>query len=246
MLNAVLILLRIIVAIYALVLVLIYFTQRSLIYFPSHSDRESLLRPWVVDGAVIGYCREVEKPSSVWLVAHGNAGSAASRDYMLRCFAPDASVYVAEYPGYGARPGRPSASALNTSVADAYAALLRKFPQAEIGVVGESIGSGPACLLARNPQPPRKIVLVVPFDTFVSVAAEHMPFIIPVRWLLRDRWDNIEALKSYRGPVEIYAAQYDSVIPLHHARRLAEATRARFTTVPGDHNDWSMADISIR
>lgn len=243
--KAFFILLRSILIVYALVLLVLYFAQRSLIYFPSHNAPSVALKPWTVDGKLLGYCREVPSPRSVWLVAHGNAGQATDREYLLPCFEPDASVYVVEYPGYGDRPGRPSAAALNESVAEAYAVLSRKYANLGVGVLGESIGSGASCLLASQATPPKKIVLIVPFDTFASVAAKHFP-ILPVRLILTEQWDNVEALKNYRGPVEIYAASSDDVIPPHHARRLAEAVGAKFTLLHGGHNDWASGDVAIR
>ncbi|MBL8892020.1 MAG: hypothetical protein JNL67_18740 [Planctomycetaceae bacterium] len=59
------------------------------------------------------------------------------------------------------------------------------------------------------------------------------------RFLL-DRWDNIHALQNYRGPVDIYAARDDSMIPCRHARHLAEQiTQANYYELPCDHNEWS-------
>lgn len=66
----------------------------------------SLLTPWEEEGKVIGYCREVDRPETVWLMMHGNAGQASNRDYALEVMAPSDAIYVMEYSGYGDRPGR--------------------------------------------------------------------------------------------------------------------------------------------
>jgi len=213
--------------------------QRSLIYFPTHDGAQTLLSPWVDGGRVVGYCREAARPGTVWLMTHGNAGQASGRGYVLAHLPDSDSLYVLEYPGYGLRAGRPSKDAMDGAASDAYRILRARFPRTPVGVIGESIGSGPASFLASERQPPDKIVLVVPFDTLASVAAEHMPF-LPVRALLRDNWDNLRALQGYAGPIDIYAAADDRVIPCAHARRLAAALPgARFTLVPGGHNDWA-------
>jgi pimeloyl-ACP methyl ester carboxylesterase len=40
--------------------------------------------------------------------------------------------------------------------------------------------------------------------------------------------------------VEIFGAQSDTVIPIAHARRLADShPGAVFHVIPGGHNDWS-------
>ena len=221
---------------YVLLCIFIFFRQRSLLYHPSHAGDSGLLRPWVVRGATIGYAREVANPSSVWLMAHGNAGEAAHRDYILKCVFTTSAVYVVEYPGYGLRPGQPNEPSLNRAVREGYDELRARYPNIGIGVIGESLGSGPACTLAHAPVPPAKLVLMVPFDTLASVAADHMPY-LPTNLLLKDRWDNVASLKGYRGPVTIYAAQRDTIIGPEHGRRLASAVGATFHLIDSGHND---------
>ena len=214
--------------------------QASLLYHPTHdADPRSALRPWVDHGAVIGYARVVPRPATIWLMTHGNAGQAADRDYVLPSLSPTDSLYVLEYPGYGARPGKPSRTSFDAAARSAYRILRAEHSDVPVCVIGESIGSGPACALGSEPRPPDRIVLIVPFDTLVSVAKDHFPW-LPVRWLLRDRWDNIRALSQYHGPVEIFGARDDRVIPVSHARHLAACVpTAHFHLIPGGHNDWA-------
>ena len=188
---------------------------------------------------MLGCCREVSNPRTIWLMMHGNAGQAADRDYVLPHLSAKDSLYVMEYPGYGSRQGSPSAKSLNEAAVEAYRLLRGQHPDTPICVLGESVGSGPACHLADEKPPPDKIVLVVPFDSLVSVAAEHFPF-LPVRLMLRDRWDNVAALKNYKGPVDVFGAVNDRVIAILHAKSLArQIHQAHFTAIPGGHNDWS-------
>lgn len=213
--------------------------QRKMLYFPSHRNVTNGLTPWNVDGETIGLVRPVPSPRQVWLLLHGNAGQAADRVYALPHFAAGDAVYILEYPGYGQRPGTPSRESFNAAAAAAYRRLRESHPSTPIGVVGESIGSGPASSLARERVPPDKIILVVPFDTLLSVASEHFRY-LPVGLILRDKWDNISALENYGGPLEIFAAERDTVIPIAHARRLAESKPGTaFHVLRGGHNDWS-------
>jgi pimeloyl-ACP methyl ester carboxylesterase len=217
--------------------------QRSFIYFPTHDESYTPLRPWIVAGEIVGYCRAVSNPRTIWLMTHGNAGQASHREYVLAHIAAADSLYVLEYPGYGQRGGRPSKDSINAAAADAYGILRSQFPATPIGVIGESIGSGPASFLASALPAPDKIVLVVPFDTFSSVASEHMP-LLPVRAILKDKWDNISALRGYAGPIDIYGAVDDRVVPCEHAKRLAAAVHnAKFVLIEGGHNDWSNSDL---
>ncbi len=88
---------------YLIVCVVMFFAQRSLLFIPSRDHVESTLTPWRHNGAVIGFCREVDRPRAVWLMSHGNAGQASMRDYVLPHLPLEDSLYVLEYPGYGDR-----------------------------------------------------------------------------------------------------------------------------------------------
>ena len=224
---------------YVVVVVIIYFRQRSMLFFPTHFALSSGLTPWSNGKQTIGYCREVTNAQTIWLMMHGNGGQAANRDYVLPCMSEQDSLYVLEYPGYGLREGNPSLESINKAASEAYQFLRSRNPGTPVCVLGESLGSGPACGLTREKIPPDKIVLVVPFDNLAGVGSGHF-FFLPVRLMLRDNWDNVESLKHYAGPIEIFGAMDDTIIPIEHARALAtHIPNAHFTAIAGGHNDWA-------
>ena len=122
--------------------------ERKLLFFPTHHPHNNNLTPWVKDGKTIGYSRQVESPTNVWLLLHGNGGQASDRIYAIPCFSDTDSVFIFEYPGYGNREGTPSKEAFNKTATEAYLFLRELYPQTPICVVAESIGSGPALSLA--------------------------------------------------------------------------------------------------
>jgi uncharacterized protein len=221
--------------------------ERKLLFFPSHQAGTNGLAPWTRNGEIIGYSRTVESPMNVWLMIHGNAGQASDRAYALPCFSPDDSVFILEYPGYGPRKGVPSKKTFNQAAREAYLLLRKTYPKVPVCVVAESIGNGPACTLAVLTPPPDKFVLIVPFEKLSLVARDHFPAFL-VSLLLRDDWDNVEALSHYKGPVDIFGMDADTVIPVVHAKALAaRIPSAKFTLIPGGHNEWSESGrVSIR
>jgi hypothetical protein len=232
-------------AVYMVFVVVVYFKQRDLLFFPTHVACDTMLAPWSDGKHLIGCCHEAPDARNIWLMMHGNAGQAADRDYVLQCMSVHDSLYVLEYPGYGFREGSPSRDSINQAASEAYRLLRLRNPKTPVCVLGESVGSGPACALSLEKIAPDKIVLVVPFDSLANVASERFPF-LPARLLLRDRWDNVESLRQYGGPVEIFGAVDDGVIPIKHARALAkQIPNARFIAIPGGHNDWSN-DVQVK
>src|SRR5688572_495880 len=216
--------------------------ERRLLFYPTHHNADNGLRRWTHNGEVIGFVKDVPSPRTVWLLLHGNGGQAADRTYALSKFSPDDSVYIMEYPGYGERGGVPGKDSFNGASKEAYLLLRQAFPNTPVCVAAESIGSGPACFLATLEKPPDKLVLVAPFERLSAVARDHFPGFI-VKAILTHDWDNIAALSSYKGPVQIYAAGSDTLIRADHARALAASlTNTTFTLIEGGHNDWSDSD----
>jgi pimeloyl-ACP methyl ester carboxylesterase len=232
---------------YLALMTIVFFCQRSMLFFPTHLDPPTRLTPWIVANRTIGYCREIPNASTVWLMMHGNAGQAADRDYVLNRMSNRDSLYVLEYPGYGSREGSPCLESINRAAAEAYRILRSQNPNTSVCICGESIGSGPACALAREETPPDKILLVVPFESLLSVASKRFYF-LPTWLLLRDNWDNVDTLRNYAGPVEIFGAIGDEIIPIEHAQTLAnQIPGSRFIPVAGGHNDWSLSEqVKIR
>jgi len=221
--------------------------EKRFLFHPSHRPTHSELAPWEENGALIGYSRIVESPKNIWLMLHGNAGQASDRMYPIPCFSAQDSVFIMEYPGFGGRDGSPSRDSFNRAAMDAYLFLRRSFPHHPICVVGESIGSGPAAFLASLAQPPDKFVFIVPFDRLRLVARDYAPAFL-VKLILKTDWDNVEALSHYRGPVDVFGAKDDRVIPVRHAKALATTIpTSKFVLIPGGHNDWSFSNrVQIR
>ena len=152
-----------------------------------------------------------------------------------------------EYPGYGERSGTPSRKSFDAAALEAYQLLRAKFPGKPVCVAAESIGSGPAAMLGAAKQPPDKLVFIVPFDELKSVGKDHMPY-MPMSLLLAGTWNNVEAVSSYDGPIDVFGAEQDEVINVRHAQALAASRpQAKFHLIRGSHNDWStQPDVRIR
>ena len=177
------------------------------------------------------------------VVFHGNAGTAADRDYYLTALGSMGyRVILAEYPGYGGRKGRlDEQSFVNDSqetlniVAETY--------KGPIYLLGESLGCGVVAGVAKDTSLSiAGIILITPWNTLLAVAKDYYPY-LPVGLFMKDRYDNAENLKSFQGKIAVVGAERDEVVPVRHAKEL-------FTLLPSNkrmwiikgagHNDWSM------
>jgi len=255
-------LLRPVAICYLLFCVLLALLQRRLIYHPSQATEPAMLEqaraarcePWrAPGGAIIGWkaVRPPGPPPAHRLVVfHGNAGCALQRRHYIEGFGElddgdSWEVFLFEYPGYGARPGEISEASFIEAGVQALDALAAADSR-PIYLLGESLGSGLACALARRqPQRVAGLFLVTPLASLGGVAAHHYPF-LPVRLLLRDRWDNGAALRDYPGPVAVFLAGEDEVVTAAQGRLLYEqfAGRKHLSVEPHvGHNDFSATAV---
>ena len=83
------------------------------------------------------------------------------------------------------------------------------------------------------------MILVTPFDSLGTVAAQHYPW-LPVRWLFRHRMDSADDLRRSEVPVALLVAGNDRLIPPARAEALAKAARNvvfNRTVAGASHND---------
>jgi pimeloyl-ACP methyl ester carboxylesterase len=237
------------------VLLLLWFLQRRLLYFPERTDRlrseqraRALgLEPWTDGDAFLGW--RAAHPAGGrgrLLVLHGNAGTALDRVYYvdaLAAAAPDLplDVYLVEYPGYGPRPGVPSEASLVAAARQAIAAARRDGP-GPVLVAGESLGSGVAALAAaEDPGAIDALLLVTPLASVPAVARRHygpLPAFVH-----RDAYRADLALPRYAGPVAVLLAGRDEVVFPDLGQALFDAYPGRkrlWLDAPATHNglDW--------
>jgi fermentation-respiration switch protein FrsA (DUF1100 family) len=150
---------------------------------------------------------------AVVVLFHGNGGTVFDLDPWAAAFrARGYGVVLADYRGYSGNPGSPSEAGL---YADARALLAwlaaQGFAARSLVLLGWSLGSGVAVQMAVE-RHPAALVLLAPYTSLVDAAARHYP-IFPVRWLLRDRFDNLSKIATVDAPVMIVSGGSDGIVP---------------------------------
>jgi pimeloyl-ACP methyl ester carboxylesterase len=194
---------------------------RRLVYPGVHTrlDAEQTDLELRVDGVVLrGW--EVNPGRDRALIHYG--GNGEGLDWLVPEHArrfPDHTSYLVAYRGYGASEGTPSERALTQ---DALAVFDHAAARHDGGVdvVGRSLGSGVAMQVAVRRSVGR-LVLVTPFDSLVATAADLFPW-LPVRHLLRDRWDSHSVAHRLRSRVLVIRAGRDAVVRPPRTDRLLE------------------------
>lgn len=238
-------------AVYLGVLLVLMYFETSLVYRPVTvvQDWQQAPHADIIDVELTSkggtplhawWCARPESNGAV-LYLHGNAGNLSHRGGSILKLREllKMSVLIVDYPGYGKSRGRPSEAGCYAAGQAGYDWLVeqQKVQPDEILFYGISLGGGVAVELATR-QPCRGVVLVKAFTSAPDVGQYLYPW-LPIRWVMRTRFDNIAKLPDVRVPVFISHGTDDSLIPFSHGERLYAAAKEpkRFLAVPGGHND---------
>ena len=234
-----------------------FFMQRSIIY-PRHIIRvppdisgsfPGLERIWLetASGRVESWFlptldSSMQSPGPAMIVAHGNAELI---DYwppiVQEIREMGVSVLLVEYPGYGRSEGTPGEASLTEAFITAYDSLLSKpeVDAARIVLFGRSVGCGVICALAGK-RSSAAMILMSPFSSISSLASDYY---LP-GFLAKDKFDNLNLIRSYDSPVLFVHGRRDRIIPYRHSEKLLSASLdGELITYERGHNDliddWS-------
>jgi uncharacterized protein len=255
--RSVLTLFSVVVCGYLILVAALYLLQRQLLYFPDRTvpspaasgvPEMSAIRLRTDDGLdLLAWYRPAGAGRATILYLHGNAGHIGYRGRRVRPFLDRGfGVLLLEYRGFGGNPGRPTEAGLMSDARAAWAFLHGAGVRAaETVLYGESLGSAVAVAIAAEQasvgQPVGALVLEAPFSSVRDVAAHHYPW-VPVRWLLKDRFEVGSRMAAASAPLLIVHGVGDAVVPIQYAKALFEAARQPKEAVwvaDGGHEDLS-------
>ncbi len=184
-------------------------------------------------------------PAPLLIFMHGNAETAEA--WAEEFSAPRSwgwAALLVEYPGYGREVGQPSEASIAAVATAAYdwARHDARIDASRIVVYGRSLGGAPAAHLATR-RPVAGLILESSFTSVAHLAAQYLipPFVI------RDRFDTLGALRTYRGPLLVLHGDRDDIVPVDHGQRLAAAVPgATFVLMPCGHNDCARPWAVVR
>ncbi len=181
------------------------------------------------------------------LLAHGNGGNLSHRvPFAIRLRETlGAGVLLFDYPGYGRSEGKPSEAGCYDAAEAAYHWLTAtaKTPPDRVLILGESLGGGVAVQMAANHEC-RSLVLLFTFTTLPDAAKVHYR-LLPVRFLMKNRFDNISKIHTIHRPVFIAHGTADRVIPFVQGERLFAAANdpKEFVRMEGGEHDIALPDV---
>jgi fermentation-respiration switch protein FrsA (DUF1100 family) len=235
---------------YVGVIIVLMALERHLIFHPAKAtdswEPPSALVQDVelgVEGARLhGWWAPLENARSAVLFCHGNAGNLSHRGYAIEQWhrAMQASVLLFDYPGYGRSEGKPDESGCYRAAEAAYQWLVKSAgvsPEYVI-IVGESLGASVAVEIARH-HDHEALVIISGFTSIPDMARVTFP-LLPLRWLLRNRFDSLAKISECTRPVFIAHGTADRIVPYWMSQKLflaANEPKRLFTMADRDHHE---------
>jgi hypothetical protein len=193
---------------------------------PADAQRVAIPVPNSTDLAGLVFRADSGVDTGFWVLhLHGNADSAFSPWQMRHCEALRRfgfNVMDIDYHGFGLTPGQPSETQMYEDAEAAYQALMQRgVAQDHLILLGHSLGSGPAVLLATR----HKAAALVLFGAFTSIpdaAVARYPY-LPVRLAVGVQFNSLARMSAVHIPVIIAHTRGDTLIPYDHALKLFAA-----------------------
>jgi fermentation-respiration switch protein FrsA (DUF1100 family) len=232
---------------------MLYFFQEKLVFYSStlpqdyqysfQTEFEELFLT-AADGAVLnGLHFKVKNPKGVIIYNHGNKGELDTwgqwAELLVNRYSYD--VVIWDYRGYGKSTGKRGKQLMLDDGFLFYNYCKDLYNEDEITVYGRSLGGFFATHMTKM-NSPKKLLLESTPSSLVDVAKGMYPF-LPVQWLLKFKFQNIDNIKQIKTPSYLIHGTADDLIPFEQGQRLFELsgskTKEFYPIEGGNHNDLS-------
>jgi uncharacterized protein len=251
--------LKIALAAYAILLLVVFFIQRLILLHPKSLPKnhqfkfdiphqESFISPEEgIELNQIKFSTNMSSPlgvratvaTGVLFYLHGNSDNLDrwgkhAEDFTRR----DYDVVMYDFRGFGKSNGRLTEKNLLQDAQFIYDSIKKDYPENKIVVYGRSLGTGVATKLAAN-NAPKMLILETPYYSLPDVGWEHFPF-FPYRWISEFKMPSYQWIQQVRCPIHLFHGTDDEIVPYNQSLKLAKTLDKNpdeiMTTLKGGHH----------
>jgi len=248
--NIITSILLIIILIYFFILISTYIFQRNLLYHPTENnytgDKITVsvekLKIKTQDGIELiswYHNKDINKYKTI-LFLHGNAGTLENRIHKINHFKNmQVNFLLIAWRGFSGNKGQPTEKGLYEDARSAISWLKFKgVSENNIIIYGESLGTGVATEIAQNKNF-AGIILESPFTSMVDAGKDKYPY-LPVRFLLKDKYESNKKIKNINIPILIMHVKVDNIVPFNMGERMYQLANNPKYSYFSEHDDHMM------
>ena len=242
--------LLIFVLIYFFILISTYIFQRNLLYHPTENNYSGDQILVSIEKVKINTQDSIELMSwyhnknvnnyKTILFLHGNAGSLENRIHKINHFKDmNINFLLVAWRGFSGNKGTPTEKGLYEDAESAVRWLKSKgVRENNIIVYGESLGTGVATEIAQNKNF-AGIILESPFTSMIDAGKDKYPY-LPVRLLLKDRYESNKKIKNINNPILIIHGKADNIVPFYMGKKMYELANEPKYSYFSEYDDHMM------
>lgn len=239
--------LRILLLSYLGAILLVYFTQEKLIFYPSKlpQDFKFALKlkfkehfTELADARVHSLIVTPENSRAVILYFHGNGGamdmwSETAEELAMKT---NCDVWMVDYPGYGKSTGTvTSQNQLLTMAEKILAELKQEYPGTKIILYGRSLGSGLAANLTTD-STITALILESPYYSLTHVAKSMFPYLPSV--IMKYPMPSYQWIAQAHLPILMVHGNKDEIVPFQQGKALSKVAKdSTFVEIEGGHHN---------
>ncbi len=220
------------ILIYFFILISTYIFQRNLLYHPGENNyfgddltvsvkKVKIRTEDNIDLLAWYHSKNINDYKTI-LFLHGNAGSLENRIHKINHFRDmNVNFLIIAWRGFSGNKGNPTEKGLYQDARSAVRWLKFKgIKENNIIVYGESLGTGVATEISQNKNF-AGIILESPFTSMVDAGKDKYPY-LPVRLLLKDKYESDKKIKNINIPILIMHGKVDNIVPFHMGKKMHE------------------------
>ena len=152
---------------------------------------------------------------------HGNSFDIGERAYRIKRYIDQNwAVLLVAWRGYSGNKGNPTEKNLYIDGEATLKWVIQNtnYQFKDLVIYGESLGSGIAVELGKKYEF-ASIVLEAPFTSVADIAQERYR-IFPTKFLVKDKFNNLEKINKLKSPLLIISGKKDEIVPHIHSQKL--------------------------
>lgn len=232
--------LKLLIAFYVLICIVLFFFQEKMIFFPekleksfkfSFRGRFEEINIQTNDHKLLnGLLFKSDSSQGLIFYLHGNAGSITSWGKVASTYTNlNYDVFLLDYRGFGKSEGSISSQEqLFGDIQIAYNEMKKMYSEDKIIVLGYSIGTGLASKVA-SVNNPRLLILQAPYYSLMDMMRKRYP-IIPT-FLLKYKLRTDKYIRDCKMPIVIFHGNQDEVIYYNSSIKLKQIIKGTDTLI---------------
>jgi len=224
----------VIAVIYSLILFLLFRYQEKFIFLPDKLEQNFVFKfdnqfeekfiETSDNKNLHGLLFKAKESKGLVFYLHGNEGAVNSWDFLNDIYTNRGyDLFLLDYRGYGKSSGTISGEKqFLDDIEQAYSAISKTYADSQIVIIGHSLGTYPAAVLAAK-HSPGLLMLLSPYYSLQDIVSSKYP-VIP-NFILKYKFPTFEFIPKISCPIVIFHGQNDKLIKPESAIRLKKLAK---------------------